>query len=368
MQKWQKNVLSYLSPIYFEDKETKERFNLWYENSKIIQIRAVAILTGILYMVYAQIDTIIAPISILPFVTLLHMYILPITLFFIGALTFWNKFHKTATVLFAIAPIGAALGNMFLVISVKSFSIYLSEIYLIIIWIFTVSGLRLSYAVPSATTTVLAVILINYYLFPMPTELFLMHSLWMLSAFSFGLLSAFILEKSNQIIFLNDKQMEQLAVTDKLTNLYNRFKIELLVDEEIQRALRYKRFFSIILADVDKFKNVNDSCGHLIGDKVLKDFSKILKEKVRKSDIVGRWGGEEFLIILPETNINEAKKVAEYLREQIENFEFEVVKNKTSSFGVTSYRENDSIESIINRVDMALYKAKESGRNQVQAL
>lgn len=368
MLEWQKSILSYLNPIYFEEKKIKKQFNKWYESSKIIQIRTVTLLTGILYLLYAQVDKLVAPTSILPVMTLLHLYILPTALFFITLLTFWNKFYKTVNYLFLVAPIGAALGNMFLIISLKESTIYFSEIYLIIIWIFIVSGLRLSYAVLSATTTLVLVILIGYYLFPMTKELFLMHFLWMLSAFSFGLLSAFILEKSNKIIFLNDQQLEKLATTDRLTGLYNRFKIEFFVDEEMNRAERYKRVFSVILVDIDNFKSVNDNYGHLVGDTVLRDFSNILKDKVRKSDIVGRWGGEEFLIILPEANVGEAKKVAEYLREQIENFEFANIKNRTSSFGVTQYREEDCIETIINRADTALYRAKENGRNQVQVL
>lgn len=362
----QENFLTYFNPLHAKSKETKEEFSKWYEPSKNIQIRAVTLLTGILYIIYSQIDKYIAPASILPVMTLLHLYILPITLFFISALTFSNKYNKMMTLLLLIAPIGAVLGNLFITLNIKEFTIYLPELYLIIIWTFTVSGLRLSHSTISATIMYILILFASSYLFTESKSIFIMHNMWMFSAFSFGLLTAFILEKSSQINFLNSKKLEKLATVDKLTDLYNRFKIENFINEEIQRAERYERVFSIILLDIDKFKSVNDIHGHHAGDVILKEFSKILKGGVRKVDVVGRWGGEEFLIILTETNIDEAKKVAESLRKEIENFKFSVVKDKTSSLGVTEYKTSDTIESIINRADIALYKAKENGRNQVQ--
>ena len=366
MKSRQERVLTYLNPLYQESKETKKQFSEWYGSAKIIQIRYVSILTGILYIIASQIDKSIAPASILPVMIFFHLYVLPISLFFIAAITFRKKFNKLMHVLLLIAPIGAALANMFIVLNLKEFSIYLPEIYLIIIWTFAVSGLRLSYATISATITSASVLIINAYLFPMAEDVFTMHCLWMLSAFSFGLLTAFILEKSYKIIFLNDKRLEQLATIDKLTNLYNRFKIEEFVEIEIHRAQRYSSELSVVLLDIDDFKSVNDTYGHHVGDIVLKEFSRILENEVRKVDMVGRWGGEEFLILLPETNIKEAKKVAEHLREKIESFKFTMIDKKTSSFGVSQYQEDDTVERIINRADRALYKAKNSGKNRVE--
>ena len=117
--------------------------------------------------------------------------------------------------------------------------------------------------------------------------------------------------------------------------------------------------------DIDHFKKVNDEYGHPIGDIILQEFSLLLNETLRKSDIVGRWGGEEFLIILPETDAEGAKEVAEHLRKRIEKFEFTAVKHKTSSFGITQYQKGSDIQSLVNKADVALYNAKNKGRNQV---
>jgi len=359
-------ILTYINPLYLEDKKTKEQFGEWYGASKNIQIRYVTILTGILYIISSEIDRVVAPASILPVMIFFHLYLLPLTLFFISILTFKKKFCKVTCILLALAPIGAALANMFITINLKEFEIHLPEIYLIIIWTFTISGLRLSYATLSATTVFISVLIINYYLFPMGKEVLLMHIFWMFATFSFGFLTAFLLEKSNKIIFLNNKYLEEYATTDSLTGLCNRSKTEKCIEMEMEVYKRYKREFSVIMLDIDDFKSVNDTYGHHSGDIVLKEFSKILEIETRKVDIAGRWGGEEFIIVLPETDIYQAINVAENLKEKIETFEFSTVKNKTASFGVSQIEEGETVESIINRADKALYKAKNSGKNRVE--
>ncbi len=161
------------------------------------------------------------------------------------------------------------------------------------------------------------------------------------------------------------KITEELSVTDQLTQLYNRLKLKSVFNSEIERASRYKQTFSVIMSDIDYFKSVNDTYGHNIGDKTLIDVAKILKENSRTTDIVGRWGGEEFMIVLPQTDIKAAAEHAEILREKIEQHSFEAVGRKTSSFGVSSFIEGDTSETIVKRADDALYEAKNSGRNRV---
>lgn len=359
---------TYLNFTDLKSRESKNQFNEWYRPYKMTQIRYVSVLTAILYILYACIDNIIVPPSVLPISTFFHLYILPISLFTISGLTFFKNLHKLTIFLLLIAPIGAALANTFILLNLKDFTFYLGEIYLIIIWTFTVSGLRLSHATISAIITSIIAIAVSYYMLPMSYELFIINFFWIFSAFSFGLLTAFILEKSNETIFLNTKRLEELATTDKLTGLYNRFKIEDSIAKEIDRVQRYKRVFSVILLDIDNFKSINDNYGHITGDTVLKEFSNILRKQIRSVDVVGRWGGEEFLILLAETRKDKAKELAEHLRDKIDNYEFIVVKNITASFGVAEYNDNDTIEKLINKSDKALYKAKNSGKNRVEVL
>jgi len=161
------------------------------------------------------------------------------------------------------------------------------------------------------------------------------------------------------------KKIELLSVTDKLTQLYNRTKIEQLFSEIIKRAERYDEVFSVILLDLDHFKAVNDKYGHLVGDSVLKELSQILVNTVRGTDYVGRWGGEEFIIIAPMTDADSAAELAEKVRKRIEKYPFTKVGNKTASFGVALFVQGDSEDSMTSRADEHLYRAKQSGRNRV---
>lgn len=166
---------------------------------------------------------------------------------------------------------------------------------------------------------------------------------------------------------LRNRDLELLSSTDRLTGLYNRLKLEQILDEEHQRSQRYGTSFSLAIVDIDLFKQVNDTHGHQTGDQVLINIARILQDHVRSMDAVGRWGGEEFLVIFRETTIHAAIATAEKLRCAIANHEFEVVGKKTASFGVTSYYHPDNINEMMKRADNALYHAKNCGRNRVES-
>lgn len=162
-------------------------------------------------------------------------------------------------------------------------------------------------------------------------------------------------------------EIKRLSEEDYLTKLNNRRKIHEVIDNEISRSKRYNSSFAVILLDVDNFKTTNDSFGHNSGDKVLIQFSDIITKTIRESDIASRWGGEEFLIFCPHTNVDGAFSLAEKLRNNIEKKDFEDVGYKTASFGVTQVEHGDTVQSLIHRADEALYSAKHSGKNMVMA-
>ncbi|MBF0126702.1 MAG: diguanylate cyclase [Magnetococcales bacterium] len=162
------------------------------------------------------------------------------------------------------------------------------------------------------------------------------------------------------------KRIEELSVTDRLTQLYNRLMLDEAFSNEIARAGRFKHPLSVILCDVDHFKSVNDTFGHQVGDEVLVHLAQLLRANVRKFDIPGRWGGEEFLIICPETDTAGAMALAEKLRQAIAAHDFPVVGHKTSSFGVGSLKPNETTNALVHRVDAALYRAKRNGRDRVE--
>lgn len=165
-----------------------------------------------------------------------------------------------------------------------------------------------------------------------------------------------------------EAEIRQLSVTDKLTQLYNRLKTDETLERELERSARSEIPFSLILLDIDHFKSVNDNFGHQVGDSVLVELANILKNNVRSMDVSGRWGGEEFLIILPETDKEGAMLVAEKLRMSIDQNSFARAGKITASFGVSVYNKDPSPETIVSRADSALYKAKEKGRNRVEFL
>ncbi|MFV0561990.1 diguanylate cyclase [Malaciobacter mytili] len=174
-----------------------------------------------------------------------------------------------------------------------------------------------------------------------------------------------VIYRSNRYLNILNKELEKLSVTDKLTGINNRAKLDSILDKELKITKRYKEPLSIIILDIDHFKKINDKYGHICGDEILKEFATILKSNIRETDRVGRWGGEEFLIILPHTNENEATILAEHLRETIEDFSFYKNIKVTASFGVYECTVFNDIQCIEN-VDKALYSAKNSNRNCVR--
>jgi diguanylate cyclase (GGDEF)-like protein len=161
------------------------------------------------------------------------------------------------------------------------------------------------------------------------------------------------------------KKMKQLAVTDTLTGIYNRYYFNTALEKEIYRAHRYGRSFALLMFDLDYFKKVNDTYGHAIGDTVLTSLSNLVASCLRESDIFARIGGEEFVIILPETGEELSLEIAERIRKNVETHSFEQVKQMTISIGLVRHRPEEGLEELLKRVDSALYTAKNSGRNRV---
>lgn len=165
-----------------------------------------------------------------------------------------------------------------------------------------------------------------------------------------------------------NENLKKMATTDNLTGIYNRHKFEEIFKSEIERVLRYESPLSMIMADIDYFKRVNDTYGHDVGDYVIKSVVDIVKRNIRHIDIFVRWGGEEFIILCPETDSASATLLAEKLRSAIEKTQLEKVGKITCSFGVTAYVKKESENSFIKRLDSALYRAKDEGRNRVVTL
>ena len=186
---------------------------------------------------------------------------------------------------------------------------------------------------------------------------------WKIAA-GLGALVLLVLYWNRKLRALN-RELERLSVTDRLTNLFNRMKLDAEMSAEIQRAARFGRTFSVILLDIDHFKQVNDTHGHHAGDALLVEIAGILQRNTRETDVVERWGGEEFMIICPHTEQDGAATLAEKLRGLIEQQASGPGGPTTASFGVTTGRPGDQGQDLVMRADGALYDAKHAGRNRV---
>ncbi|UUV19992.1 GGDEF domain-containing protein (plasmid) [Fusobacteria bacterium ZRK30] len=164
----------------------------------------------------------------------------------------------------------------------------------------------------------------------------------------------------------NLEHVTRLSETDHLTKAYNRLKFNEVIKVEVLRSKRYRTDLSIIMFDIDFFKNINDRYGHDIGDLVLVEISKLVKKSVRETDVFCRWGGEEFMVLLPNTSLEFAVLVAERIRKLIYNFQIKNIEKVSCSFGVVSFNFEEDLDGFIKRVDNKLYTAKDNGRNRVE--
>jgi diguanylate cyclase (GGDEF)-like protein/PAS domain S-box-containing protein len=164
-----------------------------------------------------------------------------------------------------------------------------------------------------------------------------------------------------------NEKLKEMVITDELTGAYNRRHLTDKLKEEIDRMERTQDVFTLVMFDIDHFKRINDVFGHDCGDVVLKTISDIIKERIRKIDIFCRWGGEEFIILMPNTDSGKGFMVAEELRKMIGACKMKGIDSVTASFGVTSYVQGDTQDTVIKRAGELMYLAKMQGRNCVKA-
>ncbi|KAF1071794.1 MAG: Diguanylate cyclase DosC [Pseudomonas citronellolis] len=361
-----RTVFETLDPLYGMPDRQRQDFKQWYRQAKLPQIRYVALLTLLLYLLYAALEQ--DEHGSQPGLRLFaHGLVIPGLLLGIVLLSRVPRQQLWMLRLLSAAPVAAVAINLHLNAQQKSFAYFAPELYLNLMWTFAVSGLPLRRALPTASLSAFLILAVTVgpASEPGPQRL---HLLWVLSSFSFGALTALLLENAYKIMFINQQRLTVSASLDGLTSLLNRRKIEEALSDEIRRSERYASAFSVILIDIDHFKSTNDTYGHAVGDAVLRQFSLLLKSNCRSTDRVGRFGGEEFLVVLPGANIDHARAMANILREKVSAFDFDKAGHKTASFGVTQFRLGDDQCSLIDRADKAMYHAKNGGRDRVEIL
>ncbi len=271
-------------------------------------------------------------------------------------------------VIVAVALVGATL------IATREHGEYLLTITRIGLWLPTVVafgflavGVRLGAALAWALWGLLALLIVGHFVVPdghTREELITLLESLAANGVAIMILSAFA-----QVARQTEQRavaMEAAANTDALTQLANRRHAERVMEDEVERAERYGRPLATVLFDLDYFKNVNDAFGHEAGDRVLSEVRDLLRQRLRDSDVLARWGGEEFLLISPEMRLPEAARLAERLRRLVELHDFGTGGSLTASFGVAERREGETAAELVRRADEAMYAAKRDGRNTVR--
>lgn len=239
-------------------------------------------------------------------------------------------------------------------------------------------GLAWAYVVPVFIMFLMGhkkgLILSSIYYFFVAFEICIHYDLWVKEGLNWIFLSRFIITNFiltfiafiSEFSFskINEKNYE-LSITDALTNVNNRRNLDSILDKEIRLQKRTNLPFCICLLDIDDFKILNDTQGHLKGDIVLKEVANIIKSSIRITDEVGRWGGEEFCILLPNTDLSHALVLIERVRKNIENFNFSIQVLVTCSFGIAKMKDGDTTDKLIQRADIAMYQAKNTGKNKI---
>ncbi len=166
----------------------------------------------------------------------------------------------------------------------------------------------------------------------------------------------------------HNEELHRISQTDALTGLPNRLKLNAVFHDEFARCKRYGRSLSVVMIDVDHFKMVNDEFSHMVGDKVLAEIGAVVRASVRSNDLLGRWGGEEFLVVCPETDAEGAMLVGNRICNSVRSGVYSSGKEQTVSVGISTFSQDDTVDSLLLRADAAMYQAKQNGRDQVAAL
>lgn len=368
---------------YYKNKFTLKYYNKRLESDyldsifdfKKMQMLFIMGLTFFIYVLYIGFDFFLLNEQERTFAVPFHISMILLWIYLIPSI-YYNIFRKFAIFILYLMPIYAVLGT--LVFAYYHNPVYIIEIYVILFWSFVSIGYMFlaSVIISSIMATSSAVILYAFNVIVF--EAYILHIFTMTVAWVLGLSASYLIELYSRNNYENEieilqmqDELKELSHRDYLTNLYNRRYFNELAQNFMKTAKRDNTYIAVIMLDIDKFKNINDTYGHIMGDEVIKQLASLLKKHMRESDIVSRFGGEEFAVLLPHTNKEEVAIIAEELRVIVENQDIKIANDKyinfTVSLGVACVDlENDhDISEALDRADKALYRAKEKGRNRV---
>ncbi|KKL46819.1 hypothetical protein LCGC14_2341740 [marine sediment metagenome] len=365
MQKILQSIFPFVLPQSFSDKSTANSYKEWDKPARQIQICAITFLTALLYIILDFLNKSWAPEHAQILMTEIYLFAVIPLLLAVSFLAYKKRFYPIVMPAVCVLPIFTMLCHVYIARQLSDYSPFVTEGYLAVIWIFIVSGMTFTYALISASICSIILIVSGFHLISDP-GVYTMHVFWIFCSFSFGFLAGLIFDKSRKTIFLNQQALHKQAITDELTGLFNRNHLNMVLSQEIARERRYGKRFGLLLIDIDHFKKINDCVGHVGGDVILQQVSQAIKSQLRSSDLPFRYGGDEFLLILPNTHLEGAHQAANQIMTSLNKAMSDTSDQEVSpklSIGAASYRHGESHEELIRRVDIALYEAKNNGRN-----
>ena len=367
----------------------KNTFTLKYQNKKVeadyldsifdvkkMQMLFIMCLTFVIYIFYIGFDFFLLNEQERTFAVPFHISILFLWIYLIPSIHY-NIFRKFAMFILYLMPIYAVLGT--LVFAYYHNPVYIIEIYVILFWSFVTIGYMFFASVIVSSIMAMSSAVILYAFNVIGFEAYMLHVFTMMVAWVLGLSASYLIELYSRNNYENEieilqmqDELKELSHRDYLTNLYNRRYFNELAQNFMKIGKRDDEQVSVIVLDIDKFKSINDTYGHTMGDEVIKHLASLLEKHTRGSDIVSRFGGEEFAVLLPYTNKEEVAIIAEELRVIIENKDIKIANDKYINFTVSlgvdcvDFENDHDISEALDRADKALYRAKKKGRNRVE--
>jgi len=357
-------IYKYYSKLnIIKDKGVLSDYYQWEESSRVNHIGIISLSMPFLYILSTMIEkSSWVSIEVQELMFQLHIFLISPIWICVGCFTLLYR-SKWSMLVMSCVPVINAVCHSIIASQMRNPAIFNVEAYLMVIWIFIISGLTFRYAMACASI-VTGILISTSFVYMENSEHFTVHVFWLFCSFFFGIFASIMYEKTRKQNFINLQALEKLATTDTLTGLHNRHQFNAVLTNEINRAARYQTFFSIVIIDIDHFKQINDNYGHPIGDKVLQQVAAILSDSILTTDNLYRWGGEEFILIALEKHQQNTIALCEKLRKKIENASFIEEIQVTISIGATMFKIGDSQNSLIVRADSALYRAKNEGRNR----
>jgi two-component system, cell cycle response regulator len=345
----------------------KEYFN--YEMEKAIKyMEPIVLILGFLYTLFAIPDYYIIKDKSIFHEILINRIVVGIVILFLYIILKKSKNYMITAYIISITEVIVIISFLMIFFNYENpdYLIQAFGMMIVILGFFLVPNKWINTVVASLFASILFVAISKSYFEKIEPSKFYAGVVYIFLVIGLSGISSYRNNYLKRKNYVDSKELLRIAETDSLTGIYNRGRFDHELQNWINVYKRYKNPLSLCMFDFDNFKRVNDNHGHITGDKVLVNSIALINKIIRKTDIFARWGGEEFVLLLPNTSLEEAKELVERIRLSVADLNHKEAGHVTCSFGLVSVNDNDNIVTLLNRVDNCLYSAKNSGKNRIE--